>query len=185
MPEFRDRLLAKQYVKSFLPASLGDDAFAETVAEACLAKYQKVTIPSPPPGVMALMIRRISWVIRDEDLKASDTFWKALAAAGGANFFRSSVTASAVVGLVSAAFSAFHAVRSFGVRLTIEQTQVLVALKKLETPSTPEEIASALDTSLEKVNDNLSSLKTARRADGSVIAVVASDNEGRWACAGI
>jgi hypothetical protein len=115
-----------------------------------------------PPGVR--------WVIRDDDLKLWDTFFKA---------------AGAAVGVLAALFAVVRAIWKKGISLTEEQHVVLMALHNHGSRVTTEALAGILGWDVERTKAVLNALTKMPCADGTVVAVVGQDGHGLWATAGV
>ncbi len=173
------------YIESTIGNQFGPDLTAKTVAQACVASFGILDYPPLPPGAYGLMIPRMHWVIRDDDLKLSDAFFKAVGAAAGAGFFIGSIPASAVVGVLAAVYSVFRAVRKKGISLTEEQCLVLTALHKQKSPVSVAQFSQVLGWTQDRAEAALDALTKLRCKDGSVVAVAARDAGGLWAAADV
>jgi hypothetical protein len=183
MVETRNRDRAKALLAR---AAVGvADEYIDLIVDVCVDEFKEHRYPPPPPGTLALMIPQLYWVIRDDDLKAFEAFWKAAAAAASTNMLAGSITGSAAVGLVAAAFGVYRQVRTKGVSLTIDQCQVLRALMRVDRPVLAQELTRDTDFTVEDLEKVLISLAAVRCDDGTITAVVARDPENRWAPSGI
>jgi hypothetical protein len=185
MSKFEERNEAVAFISTAIGDWFDAPEQAEVVASACVDAFIKVEYPQFTPGTFGFMVPRMLWVIRDDDIKLSEAFFKAVAAAAGANFFVASIPAAAVVGLLAAVYGVFNAVRKKGVSLTKEQCRLLIALHREEAPVSVVQLAKLLMLSPEEAKAQLEGLTKLRCGDGSVVAVVAQDGQGLWAAAGI
>jgi hypothetical protein len=168
---------------------------AEAFAAHAIQQFREIDLSGPglPPGHIGWVVPKFRWVIRDDDLRLADALLKAVGAAAGANFFVGSVTATAVIGVASALFTMCFTIRRKGAIISERETQLLVALNASREPLSAAELADRLNSM--KVDDNpwnveetehlLESLQRVRLRDGTVVAIVARDGHGLWACAGV
>jgi len=173
------------YIATAIVPQLGPGVDAKAVAEACAPSFGVVDYPQAPPGAFGWMAPRLHWVIRDDDLKLSDAFLKAVAAAAGAGFFVASAPASAVVGVLAAVYAIFRAVRKKGISLTEEQCFLLTALHQQESPVAVARFSKIIGWTEKRAKAGLEALTKLRCNDGSVVAVAALDSDGLWAAADV
>jgi hypothetical protein len=186
MQKFDERDQAIQYLSTAISTLFPDATAANATAQAMENSFMVYEMPDVPPGSFGLMLPRIRWVIRDDDLKLADCFLKAAASAASVNFFFvAAVSMTAIVGVLAAVFSLFNAARKKGARLTQEQCTLLVALRQFGSPVSVDQLANRLDVPTNEAQDRLLALTKLRCADGSVIAAVAQDGNGLWALAGV
>jgi hypothetical protein len=190
MSASKDRDQAKQVLQEFLTSVAVPPDLHVGVSEACVDQFMTVEWPQPAPGTLGYLSPRYRWVIRSDDLKACDAFWKGLASAASVNFFMGSVSAAAIVGIIGAVFSVFYSARRKGAKLTPEQCEMLIFLKQCEEPVGEIDIAKKMadqnrEWTADRISTVLKSLEKVRAHDGTVMAVVARDSEDKWAVAAI
>lgn len=126
----------------------------------------------------------INWVVRNDDLNFYGVLFQALSALAASDWLLGNMTSAALISFFSAMFLTYKRVREKGARLRIDETQLVVALKR-DGASSAGELAMSLDWKVSTVEEVLNSLCAVRQHDGGVIAVVSKDGEGKWGCNGV
>lgn len=142
-----------------------------------------------PPGHLGWFVPELRWVIRDEDLKLVDALFSGATAAAGAGYFIGSIPTgtpliSAVTGLLTATLRLVYNIKRSGAFVSIEQAQIIQALKSNKEGMTRLRLLKFLQAkdsawTEEKVNDALASLVKLRTPKG-FISLVAEDQMSRW-----
>jgi hypothetical protein len=186
MNEFEQRADAV----AFLAEAIGDrfdrPEDAAAVAEVCADAFREQPDSGASEGAFDLVIiTPIRWVIRNDDLKLFDAFFKAAGAAAGVNFFLAAATPAAIVGLLTAVFGVVRAVLKKGISLTEDQCRLLMALRGHGTPMSVSQVAGQLGLAEDEAKARLEALTKLRCRDGTVAAIVAEDGAGLWAPADV
>ncbi len=177
MAEFSDRDGAKALLESTLEELSAVQR--EQLIDACIDQFREPKYPSLPPGIAApLVIPRMHWVIRPEDLAAVQTFADALRTQASTAPF-TSVKGVTLTDVLPAAFLLYKRLHKLGITLTIDQCQALVALQRAGSPATSSELTKHTALTVQELEQTLRSLTELRCSDGSALDV-SCDAEGRW-----
>lgn len=136
--------------------------------------------PVIPSGRQALVVPRQHWAIQNEDLMICVEF-SALLAQLIAGYDGPSPE-RVIIGFVAIAVRVLLTVYRKGVRLNLDQTRLLVSLKRMPSAATLADLAAELNDEESQVAAVLDSLAQVRRTDSRVVALVAQSADGRWAC---
>lgn len=183
-----DRSKAKLALSAAMSRStIGSRELVEVLAEACVDGFRRET-SSVSGGLVGEPTRHFSarhhWVIRDDDLKLHEVFWKAAIAALAAHS-AGSLALSSAAGVLAACHGIYRAAIRKGAFLALDECEVLIAVRRSRVPATARQLALSLGMPQPEVESTLSSLTRVRCQDGGIIAVVAQGSDGRWACSGI
>jgi hypothetical protein len=145
-----------------------------------------------------MVVRRLRWAIRDDDLKVLTSVCDGLKAAAGVGFFLASVpanaTTGALVGVGVAVVQVIRQVMTKGVVLSDAGVTLLSALKAMSNGATIEELLAALQKSaskgsivwtIESISHELERLSRSATRDGTIIALAAVDGDYRWRASGV
>jgi hypothetical protein len=145
--------------------------------------------PAKPKGFQRLVGN--CWAIRDDDLKLIDFICSSLLA--GVVFVATTNPVIVVgAGAVAATFKLIYAFMKKGARLTQNQHQILLGLKKSSSGYTIEELTDWLSVSYRTKGWNRSVVEAELKAlqaiplnDGTVVQLVNRDNRDKWYPAGV
>jgi hypothetical protein len=132
------------------------------------------------------------YAIRDDDLKLFEALCVGINAAAGAHFVVTESVA-AITGILLAIIKCVHNVRRKGVELNRVQGQILIGLKLRPGMSLEGLVmhlnrcrtAGAPEWTPGEVESEVRSLKEARLFDGTLVALVAEDSQGRLSASGV
>ena len=155
---------------------------------------EQPTDEPPPPGGYPVLVKRLGWVIRNEDLGLADSILDGIRAASSAGFFLAAgITApaewGACIGLATSVFKLFRNALRRGRRLEPDLFTFITALK-LAGPMSEQQLANMLDSvkspwDLLRVEHTIQALKSLPMRDGISRALVSQDHDGRWRLADI
>lgn len=147
----------------------------------------------PPAGTRGLVVRRLHWVIQDDDLAALKAIGDGVKAAAGAGFFvnlaaaAAAPLAGAMVGVVFATLTLLRQAWKKGASLTTGEMAVLAILASARRAIPAAQITEALAQQhpgagwdAARVTKVLASLAKVRLSDGAIKAFVAQDAEENW-----
>jgi len=149
--------------------------------------------PSRPSGSMGMMVPNWYWIIRDDDLEFAKSLTTGLAAAATSSLWDGTVSTSAIAGLVGGLLNTARAARAKGVQVPALTYKLLLALKTRKEGLSVDEATELLNVMFEDspplrasdIRDILTNLSATRVGDGSVIAFVGTDCDGRWHGSGV
>jgi len=166
-------------------------AIAAELGEHLVTAFEEVTFPDPPPGTLAMMVPRIRWVIRDDDLSLLDAVSDGVVAAIGTGWILNDpagtqATVAGIAGVAAAALRVLNQIRRKGARISARNMKVLLALESSDNALSIEEAVEGLeDLSREEVTAAFKELQEVRLRDGTVESLIAQDATGRWSASGV
>jgi hypothetical protein len=174
-----------------LPAG-GGAALAHAIAGECV----ELSFPQVPPGTMGMVLPIKRWIIKNDDLKFLESLLDGLKGAAAAGFFllagaTPAATLAAVIGLAAMVFKIGRQALRKGRTLLPYEYGIVTVLCGHRDGLMLSELVMGLDhftrqkNNAEQVQDCLTRLKAINLADGTVVALVAEDAQGRWFAAGI
>ena len=182
--EYKERDDAFKHIQSLLP-DFCEDEIAKDVAEIFTDYYRVCEVSGHAPrGMSGLLVAKVKWVIRDDDIRLAEAFFKSAGALIFAQIF-AEMTPLAVYGVVTESFTIALNVFKKGVRLTEDQCSLLIVMKQFDISLSREALANSLRWSLDEVDSILLQLGSLETSDGSIVSVVAQDNEGLWRLTGV
>jgi hypothetical protein len=189
--EYETKEEASEYlIGRFVRSGLAPTVSTE-VGNHLVTGFEEVTLPDPPPGALAMMVPRIRWVIRNDDLSLLDAVSDAVMAAlttgwvvGVSPVAQPNV--AGVAAIAAASLRVLNQIRRKGAQISDRGMKLLVALDSSERPLSREDIAEGLDSlSQKELADTFEELQKVRLRDGTVVSLISQDATGRWSVAGV
>jgi hypothetical protein len=191
MPEFENETESRTFVYNFVHNALLDH---KELTESLSSQIWNVLVSEHSRN---LLIKRLKWVIQDEELELVQSLCRGSEAAIGvgvvaftAHSDLSSVLAG-VSGILTTMIDLIVRIRRKGAFITKDSALILGLLRTNRAPMSPEEISLILrkkdQTSLEptQVAVILNSLKATKLGDGNLVALVERNEDNRWWTVGI
>lgn len=167
------------------------EAVAEELGQHLVTAFEEVTFPNPSPGTFAMMVPRIRWVIRDDDLLLLDAVSDGVLAAISTGWILdesagTQATVAGIAGVAAASLRVLNQIRRKGARISARNMKVLLALDSSERALSIEEMVEGLDDlSREEVIAAFEELQKVRLRDGTVESLIAQDATGSWSASGV
>jgi hypothetical protein len=196
VPEFDSEAELLQFLQQSLepfPGELRTHPDASSFASQFQVHSGDDALPPKRIGQRRFIVRRLKWVIQEDDLALFKSIAGGVKAAAAAGFFATAAAAAqasvmgAVAGIVFALATLVRSAWKKGAILESDESTVLSLLVTAGRPLPPAQIAQALAREQPaggwddaRATAALARLEKVRLADGSVKAFVASDHEGKW-----